>query len=43
MITGDSNIDLLASNEIQKRYIEVLETYDINNHITKATDLERNL
>ena len=24
MITGDSNIDLLASTEIQKRYIEVL-------------------
>ena len=37
MITGDSNIDLLASTKIQKRYIEVLETYDLNNHITKAT------
>ena len=36
-ITGDSNIDLLASTEIQKRYIEVLETYDLNNHISKAT------
>ena len=37
IITGDSNIDLLASTKIQKRYIEVLETYDLNNHITKAT------
>ena len=36
-ITGDSNIDLLASTEIQKRYIEVLETYDLNNHSSKAT------
>ena len=36
-ITGDSNIDLLASTEIQKRYNEVLETYDLNNHISKAT------
>ena len=36
-ITGDSNIDLLASTEIQKRYIELLETYDLNNHISKAT------
>ena len=36
MIAGDSNIDLLAPTEIQKRYIEVLETYDLNNHITKA-------
>ena len=36
-ITRDSNIDLLASTEIQKRYIEVLETYDLNNHISKAT------
>ena len=36
-ITGDSNIDLLASTEIQKRYTEVLETYDLNNHISKAT------
>ena len=26
MITGDSNIGLLASTEIQKRYIEVLES-----------------
>ena len=33
MITGDSNIGLLASTEIQKRYIEVLETYDLNNNI----------
>ena len=37
MITEDSNIDLLASTEIQKRYIEVLKTYDLDNHITKAT------
>ena len=33
MITGDSNIDLLASSEIQKRYIDVLETYGLKNHI----------
>ena len=37
MITGDSNIDLLTSTKIQQRYIEVLETYDLKNHITKAT------
>ena len=37
MTIGDSNIGLLASTEIQKRYIEVLETYDLNNHISKAT------
>ena len=37
MITGGSNIDLLTSTKIQKRYIEVLETYDLKNHITKAT------
>ena len=37
MITEDSNIDLLASTEIQKSYIEVLKTYDLDNHITKAT------
>ena len=37
MITGDSNIDLLTSTKIEKRYIEVLETYDLNNHMTKAT------
>ena len=37
IITGDSNIDLLASTKILKRYIEVLETYDLNNHIKKAT------
>ena len=37
MITKDSNIDLLASTKIQKRYIEVLETYDLNNHMPKAT------
>ena len=37
MITGDSNIDLLTSTKIEKRYIEVLETYDLNYHITKAT------
>ena len=36
MITADSNIDLLASTEIQKRYMGVLETYDLNNQITKA-------
>ena len=33
MITGGSNIGLLASTEIQKRYIEVFETYDLNNNI----------
>ena len=43
MITGDSNIDLLASTEIQKRYIEVLETYDLNNHISKATRIGKKL
>ena len=43
MITGDSNIDLLASTEIQKRYIEVLETYDLNNHISKATRIGKTL
>ena len=43
MITGDSNIDLLASTEIPKRYIEVLETYDLNNHVTKATRIEKKL
>ena len=37
MITGDSNMDLLASTKIQKRFIKVHETYDLNNHITKAT------
>ena len=43
MITGDSNIDLLASNEIQKRYTEALETYDLNNHISKATRIGKKL
>ena len=43
MITGDINIDLLASTEIPKRYIEVLETYDLNNHVTKATRIEKTL
>ena len=43
MITGDSKIDLLASIEIQKRYIEVLETYDLNNHILKATRIGKKL
>ena len=37
MIIEDTNIGLLGSTEIGKRYIEVLETYDLNNHITKAT------
>ena len=36
MTAGDSSIDLLASTEIQKKYIEVLETYGLNNYITKA-------
>ena len=43
MIIGDSNIDLLASTEIQKIYIEVLETYDLNNHISKATRIGKKL
>ena len=43
MITGDSNIDLLASTEIPKRYTEVLETYDLNSHITKATRIGKKL
>ena len=43
MITGDSNIDLLASTEIQKRYIEVLETYDLNNNIWKTTRIGKKL
>ena len=30
-------IDLLASTEIPKKYIDVPENYDLNNHITKAT------
>ena len=37
IITGDCNIDLFASTKIQKKYIEVLENYDLNNHISKAT------
>ena len=43
MLTGASDIDLLTSTEIQKRYIEVLETYDLNNHITKATRIGKKL
>ena len=43
MITKDSNIDLLASTKIQKRYIEVLETYDLNNHMSKATQIVEKL
>ena len=45
MIAGDSNIDLLASIEIQKRYIEVLETYGLNynNHITKANQIGKKI
>ena len=43
MVTGDSNIAFLASTEIQKRYIEVLKTYDLNNHISKAARIEKNL
>ena len=43
MITGDSNIGLLASTEIQKRYIEVLETYDLNNNIWKTTRIGKKL
>lgn len=41
MIAGDSNIDL--STEIQKRYIEVLETYGLNNHITKANQIGKKI
>ena len=42
MIIGDSNMELLASTEIQKRYIQ--ETYDLSNHITNATqELEKKL
>ena len=42
MIIGDSNMELVASTEIQKRYIQ--ETYDLSNHITNATqELEKNL
>ena len=37
MIIEDTNIGLLGSTETGKRYIEVLETYDLINHITKAT------
>ena len=43
MITGDSNINLLASTGIQKRYIEVLETYDLNNDISNATRIGKKL
>ena len=43
MITEDSNIDLFPSNKIQNRYIEVLETYGLNNHITKATPIGKKL
>ena len=43
MITGDSNIDLPASTEIQKRYIEVLQTYDLKNCISKATRIGKKL
>ena len=31
------------STEIQKGYIEVLETYDLNNHISKATWIRKKL
>ena len=43
MINGDSNINLSTSNEIQKICIEVLETYDLNNRITKATRIGKKL
>ena len=43
MITGGSNTDLLASTKIQKRYIEILETYDLNNHTTKAPRIGKKL
>ena len=43
MITADNNIDLLASTEIQKRYIDVLETYDLNSHISKAIRIGKNI
>ena len=43
IVTEDSNIDLLASTEIQKRYIAVLETYDLNNRISKATRIGKKL
>ena len=43
IITGDCNIDLFASTKIQKKYIEVLENYDLNNHISKATQIGKTL
>ena len=43
MITVYNNIDLLASTEIQKRYIDVLETYDLNSHISKAIRIGKKL
>ena len=36
-------INLHASTEAQKKYIEALETYDLNNHITKAARTGRKL
>ena len=43
MITVYNNTDLLASTEIQKRYIDVLETYDLNSHISKAIRIGKKL
>ena len=43
LITGDSNIDLLASTEIQKRYIEVLKLIIHTTISQKQPELERNL
>lgn len=43
MITRDSNNDLLASTAIQKWYIELLDTYDLNNNIIKATCIGKKL
>ena len=40
MITEGSNIHLFESTEIQKRYIEVLETYPLNNHTQNQPELE---
>ena len=43
LITGDSNIDLFASTEIQKRYIEVFKLIIHTTISQKQPELERNL